>query len=57
MKWVNPNAFAAPDPATCAPVTSDGRCYGTLSRNAIHGYSDVDLGVSKSFVVTERLKA
>jgi hypothetical protein len=56
VQWVNPNAFG---PATCAQVTSDGRCYGTLRRNAIHGpgYSDVDLGVSKSFVVTERLKA
>jgi hypothetical protein len=56
VQWVNPNAFGA---ATCAQVTSDGRCYGTLRRNAIHGpgYSDVDLGVSKSFAVTERLKA
>jgi hypothetical protein len=56
VQWVNPNAFA---PATCAQVTSDGRCYGTLRRNQIHGpgFSDVDLGVSKSFVITERLKA
>jgi hypothetical protein len=59
VHWVNPNAFATPDPATCAPKTSDGRCYGTLGRNAIHGpgYSAVDLGVSKSFVIAERLKA
>jgi hypothetical protein len=58
VQWVNPNAFATPDPATCAPVTSDGRCYGTLRRNAIHGpgYSDVDLGISKSFVLTEQFK-
>jgi hypothetical protein len=56
VQWVNPKAFG---PASCAQVTSDGRCYGTLQRNAIHGpgYGDVDLGVSKSFVVTERLKA
>jgi hypothetical protein len=55
-QWVNPAAFG---PASCFQVTSDGRCYGTLQRNAIHGpgYSDVDLGVGKSFVVTERLKA
>jgi hypothetical protein len=55
-QWVNPNAFSA---ATCAKITSDGRCYGTLRRNTIHGpgFSDVDLGVSKSFVITERLKA
>jgi hypothetical protein len=59
VQWVNPNAFATPDPATCAPITSDGRCYGTLRRNAIHGpgFSDVDLGVSKTFVITERFKA
>ena len=58
VQWVNPNAFAAP-PANCAPITSDGRCYGTLRRNQIHGpgFSDVDLGVSKSFVITERFKA
>jgi hypothetical protein len=56
VHWINPSAFAA---ASCAQVTSDGRCYGTLQRNAIHGpgFSDVDLGVSKSFVITERLKA
>jgi Carboxypeptidase regulatory-like domain/TonB dependent receptor len=58
VQWVNPNAFATP-PANCAPITSDGRCYGTLRRNQIHGpgFSDVDLGVSKSFVITERFKA
>jgi carboxypeptidase family protein/TonB-dependent receptor-like protein len=56
VQWINPSVFVA---ASCAQVTSDGRCYGTLQRNAIHGpgFSDVDLGVSKSFVVTERLKA
>src|ERR1700676_5218583 len=56
VQWVNPNAFGS---ASCAQVTSDARCYGTLRRNAIHGpgYGAVDLGVSKSFVVTERLKA
>ena len=59
VQWVNPSAFSTPDPATCFPVTPDGRCYGTLRRNSIHGpgFSDVDLGVTKSFVVTERLKA
>jgi hypothetical protein len=59
VQWVNPNAFATPNPATCAPVTSDGRCYGTLRRNQIHGpgYKDVDLGISKSFDITERFKA
>ena len=58
VQWINPTAFATPDPATCFPITSDGRCYGTLGRNAIHapGFSDVDLGVSKSFVIRERLK-
>jgi len=58
VQWVNPNAFATP-PANCAPITSDGRCYGTLRRNQVHGpgFSDVDLGVSKSFVITERFKA
>ena len=58
VQWVNPNAFPTP-PANCAPITSDGRCYGTLRRNQIHGpgFSDVDLGVSKSFVITERFKA
>jgi hypothetical protein len=58
VQWVNPSAFAKP-PANCAPITSDGRCYGTLRRNQIHGpgFSDVDLGVSKSFVITERFKA
>jgi hypothetical protein len=57
IQWINPNAFATP-PATCAPVTSDGRCYGTLQRNAIHGpgFKDVDLGVSKSFNIAERMK-
>jgi len=59
VQWINPSAFTAPNLATCAPVTSDGRCYGTLQRNAIHGpgFGDVDLGVSKSFDITERLKA
>jgi len=59
VQWINPAAFATPDPATCAPVTSDGRCYGTLRRNQIHGpgYKDVDLGISKSFLITERFKA
>jgi len=59
VTWINPAAFATPDPLTCSPVTSDGRCYGTLARNTIHGpgFSDVDLGVSKSFVLTERVKA
>jgi len=59
VQWVNPNAFATPDPATCAPITSDGRCYGTLRRNQIHGpgFKDVDLGISKSFFITERFKA
>jgi hypothetical protein len=56
VQWINPSSFAA---ASCGQVTSDGRCYGTLQRNAIHGpgYSDVDLGVSKNFSITERLKA
>jgi Carboxypeptidase regulatory-like domain len=57
VQWVNaPTAFG---PASCFQVTSDGRCYGTLRRNQIHGpgFRDVDLGVSKSFVITERLKA
>jgi len=56
VQWVNPNAFAA---ASCAQVTSDGRCYGTLRRNQIHGpgYKDVDLGISKSFTIAERFKA
>jgi hypothetical protein len=56
VQWINPSAFGA---ASCAQVTSNGKCYGTLQRNAIHGpgFSDVDLGVSKSFVITERLKA
>jgi len=59
VQWINPTAFATPDTATCAPVTSDGRCYGTLRRNQIHGpgYKDVDLGISKSFLITERFKA
>jgi Carboxypeptidase regulatory-like domain len=54
VQWVNPNAFCTPSP-TCLPNTG----YPTLRRNAIHGpgFSDVDLGVSKSFVITERLKA
>lgn len=58
VQWVNPNAFPTP-PANCAPITSDRRCYGTLRRNQIHGpgFSDVDLSVSKSFVITERFKA
>ncbi|PYX40492.1 MAG: hypothetical protein DMG83_26575, partial [Acidobacteria bacterium] len=59
VQWINPTAFATPDTATCAPVTSGGRCYGTLRRNQIHGpgYKDVDLGISKSFLITERFKA
>jgi hypothetical protein len=58
VQWINPNAFATPVKATCAPVTSDGRCYGTLGRNAIHGpgFKDVDLGVSKNFNIAERMK-
>src|SRR5579864_7427854 len=58
VQWINPNAFATPNPATCAPITSDGRCYGTLQRNAIHGpgFKDMDLGVSKSFNLAERMK-
>jgi hypothetical protein len=56
VQWVNTTAFGA---ASCFQITSDGRCYGTLRRNQIHGpgFRDVDLGVSKSFVITERLKA
>jgi len=59
VTWINPNAFASPNPATCAPVTSDGRCYGTMARNYVHGpgFSDFDLGVTKTFVITERVKA
>ncbi len=59
VQWINPAAFATPDPLTCAPVRSDGTCYGTLRRNQIHGpgYKDVDLGISKSFAITERFKA
>ena len=60
VQWINPIpvAFATPDPATCAPITSDGRCYGTLRRNQISapGFKDVDLGVSKSFDIKEGMK-
>jgi hypothetical protein len=54
VQWVNPNAFCSPSP-TCLPDTG----YPSLRRNQIHGpgFSDVDLSVSKSFVITERLKA
>jgi Carboxypeptidase regulatory-like domain/TonB dependent receptor len=59
VTWINPTAFAAPNPATCAPITSDGRCYGTMARNFIHGpgFKDVDLAVTKGFPITERVKA
>ena len=55
VQWVNPNAFTA---ASCAQVTSDGRCYGTLRRNQVYGpgFKDVDLGVSKSFSIKEQMK-
>lgn len=58
VQWINPNAFATPDKATCFPKTSDGRCYGTLRRNTISapGFKDVDLGISKTFPIAERLK-
>ncbi len=55
VQWVNPSAFTAP---SCGQITSDGRCYGTLRRNQVHGpgFKDVDLGVSKSFNIAERMK-
>ncbi len=55
VQWVNPSAFTT---ASCAQVTSDGRCYGTLRRNQVYGpgFKDVDLGVSKRFDITERMK-
>jgi len=55
VQWINPAAFA---PASCGQVTSDGRCYGTLRRNQVYGpgFKDVDLGVSKRFDLTERMK-
>jgi hypothetical protein len=65
VQWVNPKAFCTPSATStppCLPTTptsSSGASFGTLRRNAIHGpgFSDVDLGVSKSFVISERLKA
>ena len=59
VQWINPNAFnTSPNTATCAPKTSDGRCYGTLRRNQVYapGFKDVDLAVSKSFSLMERMK-
>jgi hypothetical protein len=55
VQWINPAAFTS---ASCGQVTSDGRCYGTLRRNQVYGpgFKDVDLGVSKSFNFTERMK-
>jgi hypothetical protein len=55
VQWINPNSFTT---ASCAQVTSDGRCYGTLRRNQVFGpgFKDVDLGVSKAFDLTERMK-
>jgi hypothetical protein len=64
VQWINPAAFCTPssDPTQNCPIgphRSDGTSYGTLRRNQIHGpgFSDVDLGVAKSFAITERLKA
>jgi hypothetical protein len=59
VQWINPNAFNTNlDPKTCGRTTSDGRCYGTLRRNQVYGpgFKDVDLGVSKRFDITERMK-
>jgi hypothetical protein len=55
VQWINPASFTNP---SCGQVTSDGRCYGTLRRNQVYGpgFKDVDLGVSKRFDLTERMK-
>jgi Carboxypeptidase regulatory-like domain/TonB dependent receptor len=55
VQWINPTSFTNP---SCGQVTSDGRCYGTLRRNQVYGpgFKDVDLGVSKRFDLTERMK-
>lgn len=65
-QWINPAVFCSPGGMTSTgiacpvgPTRADGTPYGTLRRNQIHGpgFSDVDLGVAKSFTITERLKA
>jgi len=56
VQWINPNSFSLTP--SCGQITSDGRCYGTLRRNQVYGpgFKDVDLGVSKRFDLTERMK-
>jgi len=59
VQWINTDSFnTSLDPATCGRVTSDNRCYGTLRRNQVYGpgFKDVDLAVSKSFNIKERMK-
>ena len=66
VQWINPTVFCPPGGMTSTgvpcpvlgPLRSDGVPYGTLRRNQIYGpgFGDVDLGVSKSFNLTERAK-